>query len=66
MLVLRALRKLSLKKFADSCFVSTDSLAGLEWIPDIDSFLDNPPEGTTEIVTHPETAEEFEKIKKYF
>jgi len=65
-ITLRLLRKISLKKFLASCFVSTDSLASLDWIDDVDTFLENLPEGTIEIACHPETAEDFVKIKKYF
>ncbi len=64
--ILHFLRKINLSICAKRGCVSSGSLASLEWIEDIDAFLDNLPEGTIEIVCHPELAEEFVKIKKYF
>lgn len=49
----------------NSC-VSSNSLVSLDWIDDLDAFLENLPAGTTEIACHPEKAEEFVKVKKYF
>jgi predicted glycoside hydrolase/deacetylase ChbG (UPF0249 family) len=64
--VMHYLRKINLRRFAKSGCVSTGSLISLDWIADIDKFLDNPPTGTTEIVCHPEIAEDFVRVKKYF
>jgi len=49
----------------DGC-VSSNYLVSLDWISNIDAFLSNLPDGKTEIVCHPELAEEFVKIKEYF
>jgi predicted glycoside hydrolase/deacetylase ChbG (UPF0249 family) len=46
--------------------VSSNSFISLDWIDDMDAFLKTPPEGTVEIACHPENAEDFVKIKKYF
>ena len=46
--------------------VSSNFLVSLDWIKDLNKFLTNPPEGTTEIACHPELAEDFVKIKTYF
>lgn len=45
---------------------SSDYMISLDWIKNIPQFLENIPEGKTEIVCHPERKEEFEIIKKYF
>jgi chitin disaccharide deacetylase len=45
---------------------SSDFLVSLDWIKDIESFLDNLPQGKTEIICHPEREEEFEIIMKHF
>lgn len=65
-LILNWLRVLNRKKFTKSGCVSSDSLISLDWIEDVEKFLDNLPDGTIEITTHPEIADELEKIKKYF
>ncbi len=64
--ILRWLKFMNHKKFQNSQFVSSESLVSLDWIKDLDNFLENLPEGQTEIVCHPEIAEDFVKIKKYF
>jgi len=46
--------------------VSSGSLVSLDWIKNVDKFLENLPEGSIEIACHPEVAEDFVKIKKYF
>lgn len=45
---------------------SSDFLVSLDWIKDMENFLNNLPQGKTEIVCHPEKKEEFEIIMKYF
>lgn len=64
--ILHYLRKMNLGICAEHGCVSTGSLISLDWIEDLNKFLDNPPEGTIEIVCHPELAEDFVKIKNYF
>lgn len=64
--ILHYLRKINLKTCLAHGCVSSGSLVSLDWIKDVDKFLDNLPEGTIEIVCHPESADEFVKIKKYF
>jgi len=46
--------------------VSSNSFISLDWIDDLDAFLAALPEGITEVACHPETAEDFVKVKKYF
>ncbi|MDD5397019.1 MAG: hypothetical protein PHW24_03090, partial [Candidatus Moranbacteria bacterium] len=64
--IMHYLRKINLKTFSQSGCVSTGSLISLDWIKNVDKFLDNPPEGTIEIVCHPELANDFVRIKKHF
>ncbi|NTW27643.1 MAG: ChbG/HpnK family deacetylase [Candidatus Moranbacteria bacterium] len=64
--VLHLLRVINMKACNRSNCVSTNSLVSLDWIKDVDAFLNSPPEGTTEIACHPELAEDFVKIKSYF
>ena len=64
--ILAVLRKIDRKKFKASRSVSSGSLISLDWLQDIDNFLDNLPTGTVEIACHPELAEDFVSIKKYF
>jgi len=63
---LHILRKINLKACLKHSCVSSGSLVSLDWIENFDVFFEKLPEGTTEIVCHPEIAEDFEKIKKYF
>jgi hypothetical protein len=53
------------KHFPKNLF-STEHWVSLDWIGDMELFLNHLPEGKTEIVCHPERREEFELIKKYF
>jgi predicted glycoside hydrolase/deacetylase ChbG (UPF0249 family) len=46
--------------------VSSGSLVSLDWIKNVDKFLATLPEGSIEIACHPEHAEDFVRIKKYF
>ncbi|EKD58691.1 MAG: hypothetical protein ACD_56C00069G0005 [uncultured bacterium] len=64
--ILRLLRLLNLRTFRRSSCVSSDELVSLDWLKNIDHFLNNLPEGKIEIACHPELAEDFVKIKKYF
>lgn len=64
--ILHCLKFINHKKFRKSQAVSSESLISLDWIKDMDNFLENLPEGQTEIVCHPEIAEDFVKVKKYF
>jgi chitin disaccharide deacetylase len=63
--ILHILRKINLKACLGHSCVSSGSLVSLDWIDDLDNFLGNLPEGTTEIVCHPEIPADFEKIKRY-
>lgn len=49
-----------------SKFESSDYLASFDWIKNFDSFLENLPEGKTELIFHPERDEEFKVVMKYF
>lgn len=64
--VLALLRKMDLGRFRASSFASSDHLASLDWITDLEAFLDNLGSGSTEIVCHPHRAEEFVLLKKNF
>ena len=64
--ILHILRRFNQKRYARSGRVSSGSLVSLDWIKDIDKFLETLPEGTIEIACHPELADDFVKIKKYF
>ncbi|KKP93372.1 MAG: hypothetical protein UR99_C0052G0001 [Candidatus Moranbacteria bacterium GW2011_GWD2_36_12] len=63
---LHYLRKMNLRTCSKRGCVSTSSLVSLDWIDDVDNFIDNLPEGNIEVVCHPEIADDFIKIKKYF
>lgn len=54
------------KKYFNQDFSSTDYMVSLDWIKDLNHFLQNIPEGKTEIVCHPERAEEYDIILRYF
>ncbi|EKE12044.1 MAG: hypothetical protein ACD_14C00033G0002 [uncultured bacterium] len=64
--ILHLLRFLDTKACLEVACVSSTALVSLDWVEDMDNFLDNLPEGTVEIVCHPEIAEEFVAVKKYF
>lgn len=64
--VLYVLRILDLRACRKFSCVSSTSLISLDWVKDVDKFLDNLPDGTIEIACHPELAEDFVRIKKYF
>ncbi|EKE18758.1 MAG: YdjC-like protein [uncultured bacterium] len=64
--ILHYLRKINLQTCLKHGCVSSGALISLDWINNIDVFLSALPEGTIEIACHPETAEDFNKIKKYF
>lgn len=64
--ILHYLRKINLMLFRGYEHISSGSLISLDWISDVDGFLENLPQGKIEIACHPELAEDFEKIRKYF
>jgi chitin disaccharide deacetylase len=64
--ILHWLRIINRKKFQKSSAVSSGSFISLDWIKDMDKFLSNLPKGAVEIACHPETADDLEKIKRYF
>ncbi|KKQ51258.1 MAG: hypothetical protein US70_C0020G0008 [Parcubacteria group bacterium GW2011_GWD2_38_11] len=64
--ILHLLRIINQKACGAGGCVSSNYLVSLDWIKDIDAFLNNLPDGKTEVVCHPEIAEEFVKIKEYF
>jgi len=64
--ILHWLHLLNQHAWAKNGCVSSNSLISLDWIDDMDAFLEKLPKGTTEIACHPEKAEDFVKIKKYF
>lgn len=64
--ILHYLRKINMRSCQEHGCVSSGSLVSLDWIKDIDDFLNNPPEGTIEIICHPELANDFVKVKKFF
>lgn len=64
--ILRFLRLLNIRACRKSSCVSSAELVSLDWLKNIDHFLDSLPEGKIEIACHPELAEDFVKVKKYF
>ncbi len=64
--ILHFLRKINLPTCTKRSCVSSGSLVSLDWIENVDAFLANIPEGTTEVACHPELSEDFAKVKKYF
>jgi len=64
--VLNVLRILNRKKCGEDGCISSNSLVSLDWIKDVDQFMDSLPEGSIEIVCHPQIAEDFVKIKNFF
>lgn len=64
--ILHRLQKIDNKNFVASSLDSSDYMVSLDWVKDIAKFLATLPNGTTEIICHPERPEEFEIIKKYF
>lgn len=65
-LILYWLRKMDLGLFRASRLESSDHMFSLDWPENIQETLARLPEGTIEIVCHPERLEEFESVKKYF
>jgi len=64
--ILHILRFFNLNAYVKAGTVSSGSFVSLDWVENVDKFLDNLPEGTIEIACHPEIAEDFERIKQYF
>lgn len=50
-------------KFSQTKLKSSDYLASLDWIADLDAFLQETPKGSIELVCHPERKDEFEVVK---
>ncbi|MDO8529200.1 MAG: ChbG/HpnK family deacetylase [bacterium] len=65
-IIINYLRRKDKKLFFGSKFESSDYLVSFDWIKNFDNFLNNLPEGKTELIFHPERDEEFEAIMKYF
>jgi len=64
--ILKWLRKKDANLFIASSLDSSDYVISLDWIKNMDKFLQHLPTGTTEVVCHPERAEEFKLMQKYF
>lgn len=64
--ILSWLRTKNLAVFSLLSLTSSDFMLSLDWIKNLSEFLENLPDGKTEIVCHPERKEEFELIQKYF
>ncbi len=64
--ILHLLRRMDMTACTENNCVSSGSLVSIDWVKDVDNFLVKIPEGTTEVVCHPELDEDFVKIKKYF
>jgi predicted glycoside hydrolase/deacetylase ChbG (UPF0249 family) len=64
--IIHILKLINRNACSKSNCVSSNSLVSLDWVKDINVFLDNLPEGNIEVVCHPEIAEDFVKIKEYF
>lgn len=63
--VLGRLHRVNNKRFVCSGLQSSDCFVSLDWIRDRKKFLDNLPEGKTELICHPERGEEFDIINKW-
>ena len=57
--ILHWLRIIDRKKFQKSSGASSGSFVSLDWIKNMDKFLNNLPKGTTEIACHPEIMADF-------
>lgn len=65
-LVLKIMRWVNKKKFFHSKIFSSDYFVSLDWIGDIEKFIEHLPSGKTELACHPERKEEFDLVIKYF
>lgn len=59
-------QKRNLRIFQSSNLYSSDYITSMDWISDLNEFLNNLPEGKTELVCHPEREDEFALIKSRF
>jgi predicted glycoside hydrolase/deacetylase ChbG (UPF0249 family) len=64
--IINCTKFLDRKKFLKSTLSSSEYLASLDWINNLDEFLRELPSGRTELTCHPEREEEMELINKYF
>ncbi len=64
--ILRLMRYLISKKCALQNIISSDHMVSLDWIGDIEDFAKNLPQGSTEIVCHPEKDQEYQSILAWF
>lgn len=65
-LILRFMRHLISRNTDLQNIISSDHMVSLDWISDIENFANNLPEGTTEIICHPERDDEYKAILKWF
>jgi predicted glycoside hydrolase/deacetylase ChbG (UPF0249 family) len=64
--IIHWLRLANIRVCQKSDCVSSEYFVSIDWIKNVKKFLNNLPEGQIEIACHPELAEDFVKIKKYF
>lgn len=64
--ILNCLHRRDEKYFAKANISSSDFWLSLDWVKDVDNLARILPEGTIEVVCHPERQNEFEIVKKYF
>lgn len=64
--IISLLKRVNIKSFTASPSVSSEHLVSLDWIKNLKQFLSELPEGKTEIVCHPERAQEFVSMKEEF
>lgn len=64
--ILNLLWEINKSPFENSFLNSSAFLVGLDWIKNIEKFLAKTPQGTMEIVCHPENKREKEIIQRYF
>jgi predicted glycoside hydrolase/deacetylase ChbG (UPF0249 family) len=64
--ILNYLRKGNLNKFHDSKMETSDYMVSLDWLSETNHFLNNIPEGKTELVLHPERKEEYDLVNNRF
>lgn len=64
--ILDLVHKINFKRGLPADMVSSDYLVSLDWIDDLKHFLDNLPQGTIEIVCHPQREDEYSKLLENF
>jgi len=64
--ILNYLRKTVSGVFPESSLDSYDYFVSADWLKDVGKFIENLPDGSTEISCHPEREDELGMVEKYF